>query len=151
LTLCGATGDHPSGIGVSPGSIDVRSASTHQAGIPDGRAGRHEADARKISGHRDQGAVQDMRLGLLTALFRSSPGSVLPDHEQSYLLEGSIEEQGEEIVGNSVARPVGSRHVARSRSGALLLAVFMEPNRFFAADGNSEQFSTRAGALIAHS
>jgi hypothetical protein len=116
-------------------------------------------DAGKIPGHRDQGAVQDMRCAvqdmrseLLTARCRLGPGSGTADQEQSYVLEGSIEEeQGEVIVGNFVARPVGSRYVAWSRNGALILAMFMEPNRFFAADGNSERLSTKAGVLIAHS
>lgn len=92
--------------------------------------------------------LQDQATGLLTALFRWEPGSVLPDHEhvqieQSYVLEGSIEdEEGEVTAGQYAARPAGSRHVARSRNGALILAVFLEPNRFFAADGSAERFDT---------
>ncbi|WP_043833570.1 cupin domain-containing protein [Muricoccus aerilatus] len=92
--------------------------------------------------------LQVQATGLLTALFRWDPGSVLPDHEhvqieQSYVLEGSIEdEEGEVMAGQYVARPAGSRHVARSRNGALILAVFLEPNRFFGEDGSAERFDT---------
>jgi len=92
--------------------------------------------------------LQDPASGLLTALFRWGPGSVLPDHEhvrieQSYVLEGSIEdEEGEVTAGQYVARPAGSRHVAKSRDGALILAFFLEPNRFFSADGSAERFET---------
>ena len=92
--------------------------------------------------------LQDHASGLLTALFRWAPGSTLPDHEhvrieQSYVLEGSIEdEEGEVTEGQYVARPAGSRHLARSRNGALILAVFLEPNRFFGEDGSTERFDT---------
>ena len=91
---------------------------------------------------------QDQATGLLTALFRWAPGAVLPDHEhvqieQTYVLEGSLEdEEGEVSAGQYVARPAGSRHVARSPRGALILAVFLEPNRFFLADGTAERFDT---------
>jgi quercetin dioxygenase-like cupin family protein len=77
--------------------------------------------------------------GLLTALFRWQPGAVLGDHEhvrieQSYILEGAIEDdEGECTVGNFVWRPAGSRHSARSPKGALVLAFFLAPNRFFPA------------------
>jgi anti-sigma factor ChrR (cupin superfamily) len=80
--------------------------------------------------------LEDKETGLLTALFRWAPGTMLPDHEhveieQTYVLEGSIEdEEGEVTAGNYVWRPPGSRHVARSRNGALLLAFFLKPNRF---------------------
>ena len=75
--------------------------------------------------------------GLLTALFRWAPGSVLPLHEhveieQTYVLEGSlVDEEGEVTKGNFVWRPAGSRHVARAPNGALILAFFLKPNTFF--------------------
>lgn len=81
--------------------------------------------------------LKDEETGLLTALFKWAPGSELPLHEhveieQTFVLEGSIEdEEGEATAGNFVWRPAGSRHVARSRNGALLLGTFLRPNKFF--------------------
>ena len=55
--------------------------------------------------------VQDQETGLLTALFRWAPGTVLPLHEhveieQTYVLEGSIvDDEGEVTAGNFVWRP----------------------------------------------
>ena len=83
--------------------------------------------------------MEEPSTGLLTALFRWEPGSVLGDHEhvrieQSYILEGAIEDdEGECTAGNFVWRPAGSRHSARSPKGALVLAFFLAPNRFFPA------------------
>lgn len=87
--------------------------------------------------------VEDPESGLLTALFRWQPGAVLGDHEhvrieQSYILEGAIEDdEGECTAGNFVWRPAGSRHSARSPRGALVLAFFLAPNRFFPPDGSA--------------
>ena len=84
--------------------------------------------------------LKDEESGLLTALFKWEPGSELPLHEhtdieQTFVIEGSIEdEEGEVTAGNFVWRPTGSRHVAQSRNGAVLLGTFLRPNRFFAAD-----------------
>ena len=81
--------------------------------------------------------MEDKDSGLLTALFRWQPGSKLPLHEhveieQTYVLEGSFEDdEGEATAGNFVWRPAGSRHEARSPHGALVLAFFLRPNRFF--------------------
>ncbi|MDF1794286.1 MAG: cupin domain-containing protein [Thalassobaculaceae bacterium] len=81
--------------------------------------------------------LKDEASGLLTALFKWAPGSELPLHEhtrieQTFVLEGSIEdEEGEVTAGNFVWRPAGSRHVAKSRNGALLLGTFLQPNKFF--------------------
>lgn len=81
--------------------------------------------------------MKDDVTGLMTALFRWEPGSVLPDHqhveiEQSYILEGSlVDEDGEVTAGNFVWRPAGSRHVARAPKGALILGFFLKPNTFF--------------------
>lgn len=83
--------------------------------------------------------LEDPASGLLTALFRWEPGAVLGDHEhvrieQSFILEGAIEdEEGECTAGNFVWRPAGSRHAACSPKGALVLAFFLAPNRFFPA------------------
>lgn len=81
--------------------------------------------------------MRDEDSGLLTALFKWAPGSELPLHEhveieQTFVLEGSIEdEEGEVTAGNYVWRPAGSRHVAKSRDGALILGFFLKPNKFF--------------------
>lgn len=81
--------------------------------------------------------MEDKERGLLTALFKWEPGSELPLHEhveieQTFVLEGSFEDdEGEVLAGNYVWRPAGSRHVARSPKGALMLSVFLKPNRFF--------------------
>ena len=84
--------------------------------------------------------MDDPQTGLSTALFRWAPGSELPLHEhtaieQTYVLEGSFEdEEGIATAGNFVWRPAGSRHVARSADGALVLAFFLAPNQFLAAE-----------------
>lgn len=78
----------------------------------------------------------DEDTGLMTALFRWQPGTVLPRHEhieieQTYVLEGSIvDDEGEATVGNYVWRPKGNRHIARSPNGALVLSMFLKPNKF---------------------
>ncbi len=79
----------------------------------------------------------DEARGLLTALFRWAPGAKLEFHEhvdieQSYILEGRlVDEEGEATAGNFVWRPPGSRHVVEAPDGALMLAVFLKPNKFF--------------------
>lgn len=80
--------------------------------------------------------MQDPDTGLLTALFRWSPGSELPLHEhveieQTFVLEGSlVDDEGEVLAGDYVWRPKGNRHAARSPDGALVLAMFLKPNQF---------------------
>ena len=80
--------------------------------------------------------MEDRDRGLVTALVRFAPGAELPDHvhediEQSYVLEGSFEDdEGRVDAGQFVWRPAGSRHVARSPGGALMLSIFLSPNRF---------------------
>jgi len=94
---------------------------------------------------------QDKQSGLLTALFRWAPGSSLPLHEhveleQTYVLEGSFEdEEGTCTAGNYVWRPPGSRHVATSKAGALMIAFFLKPNIFFDADGSARVFEAGKG------
>lgn len=83
--------------------------------------------------------LEDPDTGLMTALFRWQPGAVLGEHEhvrieQSWVLEGAIEdEEGVCRAGGFVWRPAGSRHAARSPEGALVLAMFLAPNRFLAS------------------
>lgn len=89
--------------------------------------------------------MEDRESGLLTALMRWDAGTFLPLHEhvrieQTYVLEGSlVDDEGAATAGNFVWRPQGSRHVARAPDGALILAFFLQPNRFF----DSEPAGTR--------
>jgi anti-sigma factor ChrR (cupin superfamily) len=88
----------------------------------------------------------DRATGLVTALMRMAPGAVLPDHEhvkveQTYMLEGKLVDKegpaaGLEVkAGEFVWRTPGSRHVAWTPEGGLMLAMFQIPNKFFERDG----------------
>ena len=87
--------------------------------------------------------LQDEETGLLTALFRWAPNTKLARHvhveiEQSFILEGSIEdEEGKVTAGNFVWRPKGNKHAPWSTEGCLLIAFFLKPNKFIegALDG----------------
>jgi quercetin dioxygenase-like cupin family protein len=80
--------------------------------------------------------LEDKATGLMTTLTRMAPGAVLPMHEhidieQTYVLEGRlVDEEGEVKAGQYVWRPAGSTHVAKAPEGALLLGIFLRPNRF---------------------
>jgi len=80
--------------------------------------------------------LEDKETGLLTTLTRMAPGAVLPLHEhtdieQTYVLAGRlVDEEGEVAQGQYVWRPAGSVHVAKAPEGALLLGMFLRPNRF---------------------
>jgi anti-sigma factor ChrR (cupin superfamily) len=82
--------------------------------------------------------LEDKDSGLMTALFRWQPGAELALHEhveveQTFVLEGSlVDDEGEVSAGNYVWRPKGNRHVARSPHGALVLSIFLKPNKFLA-------------------
>ena len=86
--------------------------------------------------------LEDPETGLMTALFRWQPGARLPLHEhveieQTYVLEGSIlDDEGEVTAGNYVWRPAGNRHEAVAPNGALVLGMFLKPNKFL--DGELE-------------
>lgn len=75
-------------------------------------------------------------LGRSTILFKMEPGAIVPLHEhtaleQTYVLEGSLEDdEGKCTVGNFVWRPGGNVHVAHAPNGAVILSVFLKPNRF---------------------
>ena len=88
----------------------------------------------------------DRATGLVTALMRFQPGAVLPDHEhvrieQTYVLEGKLVDKegaakGLEVKpGEFVWREPGSRHVAWTPEGGLMVAMFQIPNKFFERDG----------------
>jgi len=80
--------------------------------------------------------LEDKDSGLMTSLTRMAPGAKLPLHEhtdieQTYVIEGRlVDEEGEVKAGQYVWRPAGSRHVATAPEGALLLGMFLRPNRF---------------------
>ncbi len=80
--------------------------------------------------------MRDEETGLMTSLTRMAPGAVLPLHEQvgieqTFVLEGRlVDGEGEVRKGGYVWRPAGSRHVASAPEGALLLGMFLQPNRF---------------------
>ena len=80
--------------------------------------------------------MEDKDTGLMTSLTRMAPGAVLPLHEhtgieQTYVLEGRlVDDEGEVKAGEYVWRPAGSTHVATAPEGALLLGMFLQPNRF---------------------
>jgi anti-sigma factor ChrR (cupin superfamily) len=81
--------------------------------------------------------LEEPESGLMTLLMRWDPGTSLPLHEhvrieQTYVLEGHlVDDEGECTAGNFVWRPMGSRHVATSPRGCLIVAFFLSPNRFF--------------------
>jgi len=88
----------------------------------------------------------DKSTGLVTALMRFAPGAVLPDHEhvkieQTYVLEGRLVDKEGPAAGLDVKqgefvwREPGSRHVAWTPEGGLMLAMFQIPNKFFEKDG----------------
>lgn len=80
--------------------------------------------------------LEDKETGLMTSITRMAPGATLPLHEhagieQTYVLEGRlVDEEGEVRAGEYVWRPAGSVHVASAPEGALLLGMFLQPNRF---------------------
>ena len=84
--------------------------------------------------------MEDKATGMMTSLTRLAPGATLPDHthvgiEQSWVLEGTLEDhEGAVTAGNFVWRPAGSRHVANSPNGCLVLGFFQQPNTFHEAD-----------------
>ena len=94
----------------------------------------------------------DRSTGLVTALMRFAPGAVLPDHEhvkieQTYVLEGKlVDKEGPAAVlevkpGEFVWREPGSRHVACTPEGGLMLAMFQIPNKFHERDGRVTDLS----------
>jgi len=94
----------------------------------------------------------DPETGLMTMLLKMAPGATLPDHEhvlieQTYVLEGHLvdkagPDEGIECgPGEFIWRPAGSRHVAWSPRGGLMLAMFQIPNRFFEGDGRVTDMS----------
>jgi anti-sigma factor ChrR (cupin superfamily) len=94
----------------------------------------------------------DADTGLVTALMRFAPGAVLPDHEhvkieQTYVLEGKLVDKEGPAAGLAVNpgefvwREPGSRHVAWTPEGGLMLAMFQIPNKFYERDGRVTDLS----------
>jgi len=78
---------------------------------------------------------------------KMEPGAGLPDHEhvlieQTYMIEGRLVDQEgpdegiEAGPGDFIWRPAGSRHAVKAPEGALMIAVFQIPNKFFEKDGS---------------
>jgi anti-sigma factor ChrR (cupin superfamily) len=99
-----------------------------------------------------KGLLLDRQSGLVTALMRLAPGAVLPDHEhvkieQTYVLEGELVDKEGPVAGLAIGpgefvwREAGSRHVAWSPAGGLMLAMFQVPNKFFEQDGRVTDIS----------
>ncbi|MGI9523814.1 MAG: cupin domain-containing protein [Hyphomicrobiaceae bacterium] len=76
--------------------------------------------------------------GMTTALFKLAPGAVVPLHEhtaleQTYVLEGTLEDhEGICGAGQFCWRPAGNMHEAVAPNGAVILGMFLKPNRFAA-------------------
>ena len=85
--------------------------------------------------------------GMTTALFKLQPGAVVPLHEhtaieQTYILEGTLEDhEGVCGPGQFCWRPAGNVHEAIAPDGAVILGMFLKPNRF--AQGT--KFFTESG------
>jgi anti-sigma factor ChrR (cupin superfamily) len=106
----------------------------------------------RFSGCEVKPLLFDKETGLVTALMRFAPGAVLPDHEhvrieQTYVLEGKLVDKegpaaGLEVnAGEFVWREPGSRHVAWTPQGGLMLAMFQIPNKFYERDGRVTDLS----------
>ncbi|MGH7716113.1 MAG: cupin domain-containing protein [Vulcanimicrobiaceae bacterium] len=96
----------------------------------------------QFPGIRSKMLVIDRDSGMHTALLKLEPGATLSDHEhvgveQTYVLEGRlVDKEGPDAglectAGDFIWRPPGSRHIAWAPDGALLLAIFQVPNRFY--------------------
>ena len=84
---------------------------------------------------------EDKAKGEMTCLLKWEPGATLPMHqhpaiEQSYVIEGSFyDHDGVCRAGEFVWRRVGSFHETRSNEGAVILAVYRQPNIFRHSSG----------------
>ena len=77
--------------------------------------------------------MHDPETGMLTLITRLAPGARVPYHrhedlEQTYILEGSLEDdEGACTAGNFVIRPKGSKHSPVAPNGCTMLVFFMKP------------------------
>jgi anti-sigma factor ChrR (cupin superfamily) len=106
----------------------------------------------RFPGCEVKGLLLDRETGLVTALMRLAPGAILPDHEhvkieQTYMLEGKLVDKEGPVTGLTVGpgefvwREPGSRHVAWTPEGGLMIAMFQVPNKFFEHDGRVTDIS----------
>jgi quercetin dioxygenase-like cupin family protein len=108
------------------------------------RPAKMEWKKTRFPGCEVKGLLLDQQTGLVTALMRLGPGAVLPDHEhvkieQTYVLEGKLVDKEGPVAGLSVGagefvwREAGTRHVAWTPEGGLILAMFQVPNKILRA------------------
>ena len=106
----------------------------------------------RFPGCEVKGLLLDKATGLVTALMRLAPGAVLPDHEhvkieQTWMLEGRLVDKEGPAEGLAVGpgefvwREAGSRHVAWTPEGGLMIAIFQVPNKFHERDGRVTDIS----------
>ena len=135
-TTTTATGAEETGAGALPERL--RSRHVRVDDLPWERA--------EFEGVEYKTLFMDKAQGMMTVLLRMAPGAVLPDHEhvrieQTYVLEGRlVDKEGGEVglevgPGEFVWRPAGSRHAAWTPDGALMIAIFLVPNRFYEEGG----------------
>ena len=126
-----------------------KTADTHSHVV---RPAEMEWQKTRFPGCEAKTLLFDRSTGLMTALMRFAPGAVLPDHEhvhieQTYVLEGHLVDKegpakGTEVeAGEFVWREPGSRHVAWTPEGGLMLAMFTIPNKFYERDGRVTDLS----------
>ena len=93
-----------------------------------------------VSRHRHEDSAGRHRKRTVDSALPLAAGAELSLHEhveveQTFVLEGSlVDDEGEVRAGNYVWRPKGNRHTARSPNGALVLSMFLKPNKFLAGD-----------------
>ncbi len=86
---------------------------------------------------------EDKAKGEMTCLLKWEPGATLPMHkhpeiEQTYVIEGSFyDHDGICRAGEFVWRRVGSFHQTHSDEGAVILAIYRQPNVFQHSSGYS--------------
>ena len=130
-------------------STSSQTADTHSHLV---RPASMEWQQTRFPGCEAKTLLFDRTTGLMTALMRFQPGAVLPDHEhvnieQTYVLEGHLVDKEGAAEGLTVGpgefvwREAGSRHVAWTPQGGLMLAMFQVPNRFFEQDGRIADIS----------
>jgi anti-sigma factor ChrR (cupin superfamily) len=117
----------------------------------------HLVDAQAMPWSASQFAGIEMKIlysdassGMSTIVFKLAAGAVVPLHEhtaveQTYVLEGSLEDdEGEVHAGGFVWRPGGNIHIATAPRGAIILSIFMKPNRFH----SGVKFFTESAAAL---
>ena len=124
------------------------------------RPAQMEWKKTRFPGCEVKGLLFDKESGVVTALMKFAPGAVLPDHEhvkieQTYVLEGKLvdkEGPAKDLTvgpGEFVWREAGSRHVACTPEGGLMLAMFQVPNKFYEQDGRDHRhFRRRLGQPV---